>query len=319
MPHYDVDLSVVIPVYNEEANLDPLRQDLIPVLEGLGCSFEVVLVDDGSRDRSPEILRGLADEDDRFRVVRFARNYGQQMANTAGLRHARGKTVVIMDADLQTPAENIPAFLEKLGEGYDIVYGVREQVSVPLYRKLGTRFANWLICRMTGFRIPDSASGFLALDRTLVENVNRYNERTRYLSGLFAWLSYGRYAAIPVTRRPRLHGESKYTFWGLARLVINFVTLFSAEPVLLAGLAGLAAWGLALLMIIPLVAAMYSGDARAAELTLDAIILMGVGGTELIFLGLVGAYIGRVYANVRQNPPYVIVDLYDHSGEVSAA
>jgi polyisoprenyl-phosphate glycosyltransferase len=308
---YDVDLSVVIPVYGEEDNLEPLRAELIPILEATGRRFEVVFVDDGSRDRSPAILRRFVDADSRLRAVFFARNYGQQMANTAGLRHARGRAVIIMDADMQTPAENIPDFLAALDEGYDIVYGVREKVAVPVYRRVGTRFANWLICRMTGFRIPDSASGFLALDRKLVANVNFYNERARYLSGLFAWLSYGRYTAISVKRRPRLHGESNYNIWTLARLVVNFVTRFSAEPLILCAYAGLALLATAPITILGYFTAILYQDWAWAEGAAYAGLLLAIGGMILLHVGLLGAYVGRIYNDVRQNPLYVIIDVYE--------
>jgi glycosyltransferase involved in cell wall biosynthesis len=315
---YAVSLSVVIPVYNEEDNLSLLRDEIMPILEGLDRSFEIVFVDDGSRDKSGAILKTFAEDDARVRVVRFARNYGQQMANTAGLRHSRGRNVIIMDADMQTPADNIPAFLDKIKEGFDIVYGVREKVRVPLYRRLGTRMANFLICRLTGFQIPDSASGFLALDRELVEHVNRYNERSRYLSGLFAWLAYGRYAAIDVTRRPRMHGESKYNLVGLAQLVINFITVFSAGPVLIAGVAGSVLLAVAGLVSLLCLQAVLMNDMATAETTLCAAVLLAVGATELIFMGLLGTYVGRIYANARQNPSYVITDMYEHGGEASS-
>src|SRR5690606_31767299 len=222
--HYETDLSVVIPVYNEAASLEELRAELWPVLEATGERFEVLFVDDGSRDESPAILRRFVDEDPRVRVIHFARNFGQQMANTAALRHVRGRAVIIMDADLQTPAEHIPALLAKLREGYDIVYGKRQEVRGPLYRRIGTRVANYLICKMTGFEIPDSASGFLALDERLVQRVNRFSDHSRYLSGLFAWLAYGRYAWVPVTRRDRRHGRSHYSVLQLVRIVLNLIT-----------------------------------------------------------------------------------------------
>jgi len=303
-----VELSVVLPVYNEEDNLEPVWSELIPILESTRRSFEVVFVDDGSSDGSPNILRQFAEQDPRVRIVRFARNFGQQMAHTAGLRNARGKVVIIMDADMQTPAENIPAFLARLDDKYDIVYGVREKVAAPLYRRIGTRMTNWLICRITGFEIPDSASGFLALDKRLVERVNRFNDRSRYLSGLFAWLAYGRYSAIEVTRRPRLHGESKYNFRQLAMLVLNFIALFSVRPLYLAFWAAFGFAGLGVVLLVTVIAAAQIGT--VAEAGLYAALLAFLAALQLSYLGLVGAYVGRIYGEVRQNPPYVIMDLF---------
>lgn len=308
------EVSVVIPVYNEEDSLEPLRAELIPVLDGLGLPFEVVFVDDGSRDRSAAMLREFIDADHRLRMVRFTRNHGQQLANTAGLRAARGRIIIIMDADLQTPAHNIPAFIEKLREGYDIIYGVRERVKAPFYRKWGTRFANWLIRRLTGFEIPDSASGFLALDRTLVGNVNRYNDRSRYLSGLFAWLSYGRYGFIPVSRRERQFGESKYTLRSLVRLVVNFVTLFSTRPLWLSFFAAAAAAVAAVALGAAAVWQGAAGHGDGFEAAMAGSLLVALGALQLFCIGVFGVYVGRVYGDTRENPDYVVLAIHERGG-----
>lgn len=304
------DISVIIPVYNEEGNLDALRAELWPVLEGLGESFEVLFVDDGSTDGSPVILRRFAEEDPRIRVIRFARNFGQQMANTAGLRHARGCAVIIMDADLQTPAEHIPELLAKLREGYDIVYGRRERTHDPLYRRWGSRAAGFLINKTTGFRIPDSASGFVALDERLVKTVNRYNDRSRYLSGLFAWLSYGRYASIPVKRRPRFHGESKYNVFQLIKIVLNLITTWSNRPLQLVFVAGVVYTAIGLLIGLRWLQLLFTSGWAAAEPALFTLILVSLGCTILLGLGILGEYVGRIYGEVRQHPPYIIADIY---------
>ncbi|MFP4191162.1 MAG: glycosyltransferase family 2 protein, partial [Candidatus Hydrogenedentota bacterium] len=168
-------VSVVIPVFNEKDNLEALWEELLPVLEGLDEPFEVVFVDDGSSDGSAAILRDLHERDERVRVIRFARNFGQQMAVTAGFHHARGEAIVLMDADLQTPPQQIPEFVAKLRAGYDVVYGKRERRVGRWYRRMGTVLANRFICSVTGFNIPDSASGFLGLNGRFVRQINRYN------------------------------------------------------------------------------------------------------------------------------------------------
>jgi len=268
-----------------------------------------VFVDDGSTDRSPELLRAFAQEDPRLRVVRFARNFGQQMANTAGLRYARGEAVVLMDADLQMPAENIPLLLDKLREGYDIVYGVREKIDQPLYRRIGTVAANILIHRLTGFAIPDGASGFLALHARLVHDLNRYPERSRYISGLLAYLSYGRYATVPVTRRARKYGETKYSALQLVRLVFNLITGFSTRPLNMAFGAGLAVMGLGGVMAVVWAIEWVLMGWAAARLTLLTAVMLAVGGLQIFFVGILGEYVGRTYNEVRQRPPYVIAEL----------
>lgn len=314
---HSVDVSIVIPVYNEEASLPALREELWPVLTALNERFEVVFVDDGSTDASSEILRRFVEEDARVRVIRFARNFGQQMANTAALHHTRGRAVIIMDADLQTPARHIPELLAKLREGYDIVYGKRQEIRGPLYRRIGTRVANWLITKVTGFQIPDSASGFLALDERLVHRVNRYNDRSRYLSGLFAWLSYGRYAWVPVTRRDRQHGASKYTPLQLVKIILNLITTWSVRPLQLATYSGIVfsgLWGLLALRWLYLV---FAQGWRTSEPLLWMLLLMALGTVLLFCLGILGEYVGRIYSEVRQHPPYVIADIYERSDRVS--
>ena len=302
-------LSLLIPVYNEEANLRALWEELEATLHALGVSWEVVFVDDGSQDKSGEVLRALHYAEPRIRVVRFVRNYGQQMAVTAGLRYCRGCAVVMMDADLQTPAKHIPEFLETLREGFDIVYGMRATRHGPLYRRLGTRLANRFICFMTGFNIPDSASGFLALDERLVRNVNMYNERSRYLSGMFAWLSYGRYTVIPVSRRDRLHGESKYTFYQLIRLVINFATSFSTRP--LRWPFAIAALPLALAAPVGWRACRLFMEAGLQDSFIPALTCMFLlaSALQLAAVGVIGHYAASVYGDVRERPSYVISEI----------
>lgn len=306
-----VDLTVLIPVYNEEESLHELHDELFPVLESLDKTFEVLFVDDGSIDRSPEILRAFHEQDRRVRVVRFVRNFGQQMATTAGLRFARGRAVVIMDADLQCPAKYIPEFLSKLHEGYDVVYGKRRRVRQPLYRHIGSMIASYLICKMTGFSIPDSASGFLALDERLVETVNRYTERSKYLSGLFAWLAYGRFAVITVDRRTRAHGQSRYRFWQLVRMVVNILTSFSTRPLKIAYWAAAPAGVFSLLLLVRWLCVFLKAGWTPAEPALFMAVLLGFAGVQLFALGVLGEYVGRTYGEVRDQPPYVIADVLD--------
>ncbi len=304
-------LSVLIPVYNEEESLAELRSELIPVLEAIGCTFEIVFVDDGSRDDSPNILREFFEKDERIRVIRFVRNFGQQMATTAGLRHCRGKAVIIIDADLQSPPHHIPELLAKLNEGFDIVYGVREESTGPLYRRMGTVAANYLIGRLTGVYYPDAASGFLALNDDLVRSVNRFNQKTRYLSTLFAWLSYGRHAAVPVSRRPRKYGQSHYQFWQLVRITVNLITNWSTRPLHFALWAGFGVAGAAGLALLRWLYLLWTEGWRGGEMTLYTTAILVVGAVNLFALAIMSAYISRIYGEVRENPPYVIGDIME--------
>ena len=299
-------VSIVIPVFNEEGNLEALWEELLPILEGLGESFEVVFVDDGSTDGSAAILRDLHERDERVRVIRFARNFGQQMAVTAGFHHARGEAIVLMDADLQTPPQHIPEFVEKLQAGCDVVYGKRERRVGRWYRRMGTVLANRFICSVTGFNIPDSASGFLGLNGCFVRQINRYNDRSRYLSGLFAWLSYGRYGVVPVERRERLHGESKYTIYQLVRLVITIATNFSTRPLTLPGWMAAVSGAAAVAVGTRGIALGAAGEWGLAATPLSAAWLMAMGTVCLAGAAVTGTYIGRIYSEARERPPYVV-------------
>jgi len=299
-------ISIVIPVFNEKDNLEALWEELLPVLEDLGESFEVIFVDDGSTDGSAAILRALHKRDRRVWVIRLARNFGQQMAVTAGFHHARGEAIVLMDADLQTPPQHVPEFVEKLRAGYDVVYGNRERRVGRWYRRLGTVLANRFICSVTGFNIPDSASGFLGLNGRFVRQINRYNDRSRYLSGLFAWLSYGRYGVVPVERRERLHGESKYTFYQLVRLVITLTTNFSNRPLALTGWMAAVSGAATLAVGARGVVLGATGQWGLAATPLSAAWLMAIGTVFLAGVAVAGSYIGRIYSEVRERPPFVV-------------
>ncbi len=309
------DLSVVVPVCNEAENINPLHQRLTDTLREYGKSFEVVFIDDGSTDQSFERLKELYDRDTSVKVIQFARNFGQQMAVSAGLQYARGNVVVLIDADLQNSPEEIPILVDKLTEGYDIVYGVRKRRVGSVVRRLGSWFTSHLIWRVTGIDLPDSASGFTALDRRFVEKINLFNEKSRYLSGLFAWLSYGRAAAVPVSHFPRHAGETKYTITQLVTLTLNLVCNFSVLPLRLALYGG---WLITMLAGLELVCLAVS---RAAGLTAgrDTAIwaLVGVvalfSGVILLAIGILGEYIGRIYREVREQPAFVVHEVLDHS------
>ena len=225
-----VGVSVVIPVYNEEESLDPLVRELLPVLEGLGETFEVVFVDDGSRDRSLQIMQGMVERDSRIRVVQLSGNFGQQWANTAGLRFARGRAVVLMDADLQQPPQYIPALLGKLREGYELVLGRRIVNRGPLYRRLGSKFAGSMIRRLTGLAISDTSSNYIAMHSDLVARVNQYNDHTRHLASIIARLSFGRCGEVNVEKRDRMYGTSKYSLPMLVRMTLNLIYSLSLAP-----------------------------------------------------------------------------------------
>lgn len=308
------ELTVIIPVFNEEGNLDDLYTRLVDTLDGYGKTYEVLFIDDGSTDRSFDQLKELHDQNDVVRVVRFLRNFGQQMAISAGFQYARGDTIVLMDADLQISPEDIPKLVDKLAEGYDIVYGIRTQRVGSWLRRLGSWGMSHMLYRITGLDVPDSASGFTALDRKLVNKINLYNEKTKFFSGLFAWLSYGRWSAVPVTHSKRNAGHTKYNVAQLVALTLNFVCNFTVLPLrlalylgcLISGVSGMSLCWFLLARI-----AGWAGDDNATWLMLSGITLLS--GVQLMAMGVIGEYIGRVYSEVREQPSFVVDDVLEHN------
>ena len=300
------ELTIVIPAYNEEGSLEELYRRLREVLDGYGKTYEILFIEDGSRDRTFEMLSALHAEDPRVRVIQFMRNFGQQMAITAGFQYARGEVVVLLDADLQTPPEEIPRLVDKVNEGYEIAYGIRQYRMDSFLRRAGSWVMSKLLYRITGINIPDSASGFFALNRRFVETINMYNEKSRYLSGLLAWLSYGRGGTIPVSHSARYAGKSKYSLWQLVMLTLTFVCNFTVLPLRIGLFTGAAVMALSLAGF-----AWAGGVAVFGEGTLDPLWFLGltlgfVSGVQLVAIGALGEYIGRIYGEVRGQPNFVV-------------
>jgi len=309
-----IDTSVVVSAFNEEGNLEELYSELTRVMEEIGTTYEIVFIDDGSTDRTFELLRKFHESDERVRVVRFGRNFGQQAGNAVGLKLAKGQTIILIDADLQTPPSEIHKLRDKLLEGYDLVYGMRPPRPGPFYRRIGTVLANWFIRKVTGTNVPDAATSFLAINRKLVDEVNLFNDKTRYLCGYLAWLSYGRHASVPVEQRPRKHGRSKYNLWRLIELTITLVTHYTNAPLALATYLGaaLVLGGVGLLVWSIAAASRFAGDAAAITVpVIGALVLLS--GVQLVCVGIVGEYVGRTYNETRDRPSHVIREILDRT------
>lgn len=298
--------SVVVPVYNEVESLPELHRRVREVMEGLGEPWELVLVDDGSSDGSTEQIRQLAQSDSHVRPVIFARNFGHQVAVTAGLDYARGQAVIIMDADLQDPPEVIPRLIERWREGYEVVYAVRaEREGETWFKKATAAFFYRLIYRIADVKIPLDTGDFRLLDRKVVDVLRKMRERHRFLRGMAAWVGF-RQIGVEYRRAPRFAGETKYPFRKMLRLALNAITGFSYLPLQLATFFGFFSAGLAILAI-PVVAILRMTGWHAfygQATTLIAVLFLG--GVQLISLGILGEYVGRIYDEVKGRPLYVV-------------
>ena len=302
-------ISVVIPVFNEQATLDALFTSLRDRLPALGVSFEVVLIDDGSQDRSAEMIAEMTQRDGRFRSIQFSRNFGHQAAVTAGLHFAEGSAVIVMDADLQDPPELLAAMIARWREGYHVVYAQRVKRHAENAIKRGVAFVYYrLLQRLTDVEIPADTGDFCLMDRRVVDLLNRMPERNRYLRGLRAWLGF-RQTAVPFERPPRYAGKPKYTFWKSLALGINGIVSFSKVPLRIATYLGLVASAISLVLTGWAVYQRLVGADTVRGWASTLVVILFLGGAQLLMIGVVGEYLSRIYDEVKQRPLYVVEEL----------
>jgi undecaprenyl-phosphate 4-deoxy-4-formamido-L-arabinose transferase len=299
-------VSIVIPVYNETANLRALWTRLEPVVEALGRNYEVIFVDDGSRDDSLDILREFAAHNPRVRVVELARNFGQHSALLAGFRICHGDIVVTLDADLQNPPEEIPKLIDAIDAGNDVVGGWREERQDRTYRRMASRLQNRLTSVIVGVPMHDYGCMLRAYRRHIIETVVECDEKAAFVPALANTFAK-RVAEIPVAHAERAGGESKYNIFSLAHLSLNLITGFSLLPMRALSLTGIGIFVLDAIFAAILLGhrMIYGPQQEGALWTLFAILFLFVG---LIFLalGLIGEYIGRIYIEVRRRPNYIV-------------
>jgi glycosyltransferase involved in cell wall biosynthesis len=298
--------SIVVPVYNEEAILPMFVERLTRLLEGMGEPFEIIFVNDGSRDTSPSLLREFRAKDERVKYVSLSRNFGHQVAITAGLDHAAGAAVVVMDADQQDPPEVIPRLVEQWRKGFDVVIAVRERRSGEGLFKRGTAALFYrLLRRMTATDIPLDAGDFRLMSRRAVEALRSLPERSRFMRGLGSWIGF-RQASVTFVREARQVGETKYSFRRMLRFALTGITSFSFVPLHLATYLGFVVSMGSLLYMLYAIAATLFGSRAVPGWTPVIVAVLFIGGVQLISLGILGEYIGRIYEEVRRRPLYLV-------------
>jgi dolichol-phosphate mannosyltransferase len=300
-------VSFVVPCYNEEEGIRETHRRLTQVLSRLaGYEYEIVYVDDGSRDRTPALLREIQGGDGRVRVVRLSRNFGHQFAVTAGLAHAAGDAAVIMDADLQDPPEVVPEMLARWREGYEVVYGVRtDREGETRFKLLTARLFYRLIRRLSDTEIPLDTGDFRLLDRRVVDAVVAMPERDRFLRGMVSWVGY-RQIGVPYRRAPRFAGTTKYPLAKMARFAVDGLLSFSVKPLRLSTWLGFLSAGLALVLIVyALLQRLFTSDWVTGWTALIVAILF-FGGAQLISLGIIGEYVGRLYGEAKRRPLFLV-------------
>ncbi|PKO23317.1 MAG: glycosyltransferase [Chloroflexi bacterium HGW-Chloroflexi-1] len=299
-------VSIVAPVFNEEAILEELYRRLSAALDGAGESWELVLVNDGSRDRSPQIMAELHGRDPRVKVVDFARNFGHQVAITAGADYARGDAVVIIDADLQDPPEVILDLLARWREGYEVVYAVRaERKGETWFKEFTARLFYRIIYRITEIDIPMDTGDFRLMDRRVVEALKGIREKHRFMRGLSVWVGF-RQTGVKYVRAERYAGETKYPLKKMLKFALDGITSFSYLPLQLATYVGFIAAGLSILGIIAAIILRLSGSQAFYGQASTLVSVLFLGGVQLISLGIIGEYLGRIYDEVKGRPLYIV-------------
>jgi len=299
-------ISVVIPIYNEEKNIPLLFERLKNALENTEQQFELIYVNDGSKDHSIEVIKGLAKDHSFVKYINFSRNFGHQIAVSAGLDLCKGTEVVIIDADGQDPPELIPELYKKLNEGFEIVYAKRKSRKGESTLKLLT--ARWfykILAKLTSIDIPMDTGDFRIIHRKVVDQINKMPEKQKFLRGQMAWVGF-RQTFVEYDRDERMSGDTGYTFRKMFRLAMDGITSFSNFPLRVATISGFACAFIGFLLIIYTLYSRYVLKDYEPGWSSLMITIVFIGGIQLIGIGIIGEYISRIYDNIRNRPLYIV-------------
>lgn len=310
-----VELSVVVPLYNEESNINYLFERLLLVLKEMKTTYEIVCVNDGSKDNTLNCLVAYHQRNPAIKVVNLSRNFGKEIALTAGLDYARGAAIIPIDADLQDPPELIQELIAKWREGYDVVYATRQSRQGEVWLKRLTASAFYATMgKMSRVPIPPNTGDFRLLDRRVVEALKQMPERTRFMKGLFAWVGF-KQTSVCFVRQPRFQGKTTWNYWKLWNFAIDGITSFSFLPLKVWGYVGLAISLTSLLYAAFLVLRTLIGGIDVPGYASLMVSVLFLGGIQLLTLGIIGEYLARVYEEVKKRPLYLVRDCYGFEQE----
>jgi dolichol-phosphate mannosyltransferase len=302
-------LSLVIPVYNEEATLPELERRLklfLSALPRIGDAWEVVFIDDGSKDASRRLLLEMTGREQRFKLIGFSRNFGHQVAITAGMDRAEGDAVVVMDADLQDPPEIVTEMLERFASGFDVVYAVRNKRKGETWFKLLTASAFYrLLRKVTGIQIPLDAGDFRLMSRSVILTLRALRERHRFVRGMVAWVGF-RQTAVHYDRDPRFAGETKYPLRKMLQFAIDGITSFSVLPLRIATWLGISAGIMAVGLGVWAVTVKITGGGTVPGWTTIMLAVALGSSAQLLMTGVLGEYVGRIYEEIKRRPLYIV-------------
>jgi len=302
--------SVVVPIWNEEAVIPELYRRVIETMDSTGASWELICINDGSHDRSLQMLIELRAQDERVKVIDFSKNFGHQIAITAGADYAEGDAVIVMDADLQDPPDVVLRMIEQWRAGYEVVYAVRAKREGETWFKLLTaKLFYRLMQRISDVNIPLDAGDFRLMDRRVVLAMRQLREKYRFMRGLSSWVGF-KQIGVEYERAERYAGETKYPLRKMLRLALNAITSFSYLPLQLATYFGFALAFVSLVGIVLTIFLRLSGSSAFAGQATTLVSVLFLGGIQLIFLGIIGEYLGRIYDEVKARPLYIVSRAY---------
>jgi dolichol-phosphate mannosyltransferase len=296
--------SVVVPIYNEEATLPEFTRRLVSVLKDHG-DYEVLFVNDGSTDRSEELIELFCHENSSIKLLSFSRNFGHQEAISAGLAFSSGAAVAVMDGDLQDPPEVLPEFFSKWKEGYEVVYAIRRRRKENMFKRLAYFCFYRILTAFADVNIPLDSGDFSVMDRQIVDKLNELPERNRFVRGIRAWLGY-RQIGLEYERQERFSGKTKYTFTKLSNLAYNGLISFSRRPLIVATKLGILITSIAFLTIFIIIWRKLFLGIEPQGWTSIIVVVLFLGGTQLLILGILGEYIGRIFDEAKGRPNYIL-------------
>lgn len=299
--------SIIAPVFNEEGNLHELYRQVRETMDSTGEPWELILINDGSADRSAEIMRELNTQDGRVKTVEFARNFGHQLAVTAGLDFASGQAIIVIDADLQDPPSVILQMISKWKEGYEIIYAVRtERKGETWFKEFTAKFFYRLIYRITDINIPLDTGDFRLIDAKVAATLNTMRERHRFIRGMTSWIGF-KQTGVEYVREERFAGSTHYPFRKMFKFALDAITGFSYFPLQMATYAGFAIAGLSALgALLVIYARLFLASQAFYGQATTLVVVLFLGGIQLITLGIIGEYLGRIYDEVKGRPLYVV-------------
>lgn len=300
-----IDISVVVPIYNEEKNIRELNKRLIKSINLISSLFEIIYIDDGSTDNSLEILKDLQSKEKNIRIIKFTRNFGQQSAVLSGFRNSRGEIIIQLDGDLQNPPEEIPRLLQKLNEGYDIVSGIRENRQDSLLRKLCSSLLFFIVSKLMGKNIKLDMSSFRVMKRGVIEKIDQCQDKSKYMAALVSWFGVSN-AQVEVEHSRRFYGKTKYSAAKLIQVGIDIITGFSRLPLRVVTYLGFFGATMGFMLTLFLLFQRYVKGIMLDGLTVMTALFSLFAGVQLLSIGILGEYIGRIYSQVQDRPEYII-------------